>query len=276
MGNGKMRRVFISSPYSGDVERNMQVAKGFLKLAISQGHAPVAPHLLYPQVLDNDDPDSYDLGMALGLKWLETCDEMWVCGDRVSKGMAMEIEFANRHGIPIRIFGPDHVETTKKEEKTREAGKNSMADSKPLHKQSAASDGIPPRAADKSTQSRSPSADFTGQYSPALIQDKFPTQESPGSHDAAPPPAIPTRGERFMKVWKAANFEGKFILVMLLIFAVCVAISFVYSLVTWDWTLFTAIIILAVVSVLIGFAFSSPMSSEDWLAMIWWDMGKKK
>ncbi|HSK68254.1 MAG TPA: DUF4406 domain-containing protein [Candidatus Limnocylindria bacterium] len=112
MAGGNMPRVFISSPYSGDVGRNQELARRFLRLAIEQGFAPIAPHLLYPQVLDNDDPANYDLGMALGLRWLETCDEMWVCGDTVSKGMGMEMAYAQENGIRTRRFGSDFAEKT--------------------------------------------------------------------------------------------------------------------------------------------------------------------
>ena len=36
---------------------------------------------------------------------LEVCDELWLCGGRVSSGMAREIEEAQRLGIPIRQIG---------------------------------------------------------------------------------------------------------------------------------------------------------------------------
>ncbi len=35
---------------------------------------------------------------------LSLCDELWVFGDRISKGMAAEIEYAKSACIPIRYF----------------------------------------------------------------------------------------------------------------------------------------------------------------------------
>ena len=34
---------------------------------------PFAPHLLYPQVLDDGDPDERALGLFFGLVWLGRC-----------------------------------------------------------------------------------------------------------------------------------------------------------------------------------------------------------
>ena len=44
--------VFICSPYQGDIEENTKNAKRYMRFVIQQGHTPFAPHLLYPQVLD--------------------------------------------------------------------------------------------------------------------------------------------------------------------------------------------------------------------------------
>lgn len=45
--------VYISSPYSGDVERNVAFAKAACRYAMNQGVTPIASHLLYPQMLDD-------------------------------------------------------------------------------------------------------------------------------------------------------------------------------------------------------------------------------
>ena len=38
---------------------------------------------------------------------LSKCSELWVFGERISKGMSMEIEKAKRKGQPIRWFTDD-------------------------------------------------------------------------------------------------------------------------------------------------------------------------
>ena len=50
------------------------------------------------------------IGLILGLQMLKRCKEMWVFGDRISKGMANEIKIAEKHKIPVRYFTSECVE----------------------------------------------------------------------------------------------------------------------------------------------------------------------
>jgi hypothetical protein len=65
---------------------------------------PLAPHLLFPQFLDDGNPDDRKLGLRFGLILLDRCEEVWVFGDRLSEGMAAEIVRAERRGIPIKRY----------------------------------------------------------------------------------------------------------------------------------------------------------------------------
>ena len=47
--------VYICSPYSGDVEANVQLAQRFCAFAVSARQIPLAPHLHYPQFMDDID-----------------------------------------------------------------------------------------------------------------------------------------------------------------------------------------------------------------------------
>ncbi|MCW1085664.1 hypothetical protein OJ920_10850, partial [Streptococcus anginosus] len=49
--------VYICSPYSGDTEANVELARQFCGFAVSAGKIPFAPHLHYPQFMDDADPD---------------------------------------------------------------------------------------------------------------------------------------------------------------------------------------------------------------------------
>ena len=51
-----MKLVYIASPYAGDIPNNVERAKEYCKQALEQGVIPVAPHLLYPQFLEDSDP----------------------------------------------------------------------------------------------------------------------------------------------------------------------------------------------------------------------------
>jgi hypothetical protein len=70
--------VYICSPFSGDVARNTENARKFCKYAVSKGVMPIAPHLLFPQFLDDNCPVEREKGLAFGLALLEKADELWV------------------------------------------------------------------------------------------------------------------------------------------------------------------------------------------------------
>lgn len=96
--------VFICSPFAGDMEGNTRRAREYSRFAVSKNCIPIAPHLLFPQFLEEADPAQRELGISFGLVLQSMCREMWVFGDTISKGMAVEIEKAKERGIPIRYF----------------------------------------------------------------------------------------------------------------------------------------------------------------------------
>ena len=83
--------IYIASPYAGDIETNTAFAKKACWYAIHQGHTPIAVHLLYPQMLDDAEPTEREIGLRLGHRVLEVCDELWLCGGRVSSGRLKEL-----------------------------------------------------------------------------------------------------------------------------------------------------------------------------------------
>lgn len=96
--------VYIASPFAGDIERNVSKARGYCRFAVSKGFIPLAPHLHYPQFMDDGDKTQRDLGIRFALILLGKCDELWVFGGRISDGMAREIAKAKRRGMPIRYW----------------------------------------------------------------------------------------------------------------------------------------------------------------------------
>ena len=89
-----MKLVYIASPYAGDVQANTEAAKSYCRAALEEGVVPIAPHLLFPQFLEDNDPAERNLGLRAGLELLARCDELWVCGPEISPGMSREIQFA--------------------------------------------------------------------------------------------------------------------------------------------------------------------------------------
>jgi len=86
-------RVIIESPYSGDVEKNLEYARRCLSDSLSREEAPFASHLLYTQVLNDEIQDERLLGMKNAFMWYKYADLMAVYIDLgISKGMLEGIE----------------------------------------------------------------------------------------------------------------------------------------------------------------------------------------
>ena len=95
-----MKQIYICSPFRGDIKTNKRKARSYCREALSKGHLPIAPHLYFPQFLDDDIPSERRFGLDIGLSLLEDCDEIWVYGEP-TEGMQSEIEHAERLGIRI-------------------------------------------------------------------------------------------------------------------------------------------------------------------------------
>lgn len=96
--------VYICSPFSGDVERNTLAARRYSRFAVDSGCIPIAPHLLFPQFLDDDDPHERELGLFFGSVLMSKCSEVWVFGESISSGIAAEIRRARRKNCRLRYF----------------------------------------------------------------------------------------------------------------------------------------------------------------------------
>ncbi len=102
MNQPEAQRAFICSKYAGDIEHNIRVAQALCRMAVDADLAPFAPHLLYTQFLDDSDTAQRDLGISLGLRFMETCDVVWVyVGEGISDGMCQEMEHARCIGKPV-------------------------------------------------------------------------------------------------------------------------------------------------------------------------------
>lgn len=96
--------VYICSPYSGDVVGNVAAARRYCRFAVDKCFIPIAPHLLYPQFLNDDDPSERELGLFFGNALMSRCAEVWVFGSRISSGMEAEIKRAKWKGYHLRYF----------------------------------------------------------------------------------------------------------------------------------------------------------------------------
>ena len=102
--------VYICSPFSGDVERNRERTRRFCRFALKSGQIPLVPHLMFPEFMDDDDPEERGLALFMDIVLMGKCQELWVLGDEISEGMQVEIETAKRRRQPIRYFNRNFEE----------------------------------------------------------------------------------------------------------------------------------------------------------------------
>lgn len=94
-----MKLVFVCSPYSGNVEKNAQNAQRFCRYVVDAGHVPIAPHLLFPQFMD--EATEREEAITRSIELLKRCDAIWIFGDKITSGMNQEIGFAIYEEIPF-------------------------------------------------------------------------------------------------------------------------------------------------------------------------------
>jgi len=81
--------VYICSPFTGDTEKNICRARTYSRFAVSKNTIPIAPHLLFPQFMDDNDKAQRNLALFMGLVLMSKCKEVWCFGSHTSRGMAI-------------------------------------------------------------------------------------------------------------------------------------------------------------------------------------------
>lgn len=107
------RLVILESPFAGsspeDRLANKWYAREALHHALLHGDAPIASHILYTTVLDDNVPGERSLGMEAGLSWCHVADATVVYTDRgISPGMKLGIQVAERAGRPVGYRSIQH------------------------------------------------------------------------------------------------------------------------------------------------------------------------
>ena len=96
--------VYICSPFAGDIDANVKAARAYSRFAVEAGYIPIAPHLLFPQFLNDADPKERQLGLFFGNALMSKCSEVWVFGKNISSGMEAESERAKWKNYRLRYF----------------------------------------------------------------------------------------------------------------------------------------------------------------------------
>ena len=99
-----MKHIFVCSEYQG-LEENLILSRKYCRYVLEESlsNNPFAPHLIYPQFLDEKDESERAAGLRLGMNFLHKCDEMWVFvrNGVLSTGMTQEINYAKSY-----FYGP--------------------------------------------------------------------------------------------------------------------------------------------------------------------------
>lgn len=100
-----MKLVYIAHPVQGDVEGNIKRITSILREinTTESDVIPMAPYLGDLLALDDTNTEERQRGIENGhhLIGLGIFQEVWLYGDRISKGMMSEIEIASSMDIPI-------------------------------------------------------------------------------------------------------------------------------------------------------------------------------
>lgn len=100
-----MKVVYIAHPIGGDVENNIKKVIAICReVNLTEPDViPFVPYLSDLYALDDANPIERERGMKNGLSLLKKgfIDEIWLYGDRISKGMRAEINLCLEVGIKV-------------------------------------------------------------------------------------------------------------------------------------------------------------------------------
>jgi len=114
-----MKLVYVASPVRGDTEENLKKANRYCEYVAGCGHIPIAPHLAWQGFLP-ESPENREKALAMGLKLIDYCSEVWVCGDEISQGMQGEIDAAEKLRKPVMYVLQERIDENLKIRQTLE------------------------------------------------------------------------------------------------------------------------------------------------------------
>ena len=94
--------VYICAPLRGDVEKNIEFARQKAQEVFQAGDIPVCPHLMFPPIADPENPQQDQAAREMGLRLVESCQEVHVYGPEWTEGVWAEIRHAMDLGIQVK------------------------------------------------------------------------------------------------------------------------------------------------------------------------------
>ncbi len=110
---------YICSPLRGNYPGNTEKARQYCRKVYEAGYTPIAPHIFFPQFLNDAIPEERKDGMDMSCQLLRRCHVLVVCGDSISDGMMNEIAMAGRLNITATTL--DGILTVKAQGRTPKA-----------------------------------------------------------------------------------------------------------------------------------------------------------
>ena len=94
---------YICAPLAGNLKQNLANAKRYSRFASLHGAVVFTPHF-YAEYLDDDIERERNLAICMNMRMLKKCDEVWVFGKRISRGMKEEIAFEGKRVLKFLIW----------------------------------------------------------------------------------------------------------------------------------------------------------------------------
>ena len=98
-----MKLIYVCSPYRGDFDKNVRNAQKACRKVVDSGNVPIAPHLFFPQFLNEET--EREIALELNKRLIDVCDVLCVFGNEISEGMQIEIDYANSIGKKVMYCG---------------------------------------------------------------------------------------------------------------------------------------------------------------------------
>ncbi len=116
------RLVYICAPLDENVSENIEFARIKAQEVLQFGDIPICPHLMFPPIIGLEHPELEQKMRKMGLRMIETCQQVNVYGTVLSKGMQTEINRAVLLNIPVKSDA--NVVSYKLQKSKKKKGKN--------------------------------------------------------------------------------------------------------------------------------------------------------
>jgi transcriptional regulator with XRE-family HTH domain len=95
--------IYVASPYSGDVQANININSAYCRGVMAEGHLPASPHLALAFV---DEDTERDAALDYCKNLIDICDEVrFYIENGKSAGMIEEEKYAREIGKPVIFVG---------------------------------------------------------------------------------------------------------------------------------------------------------------------------